>query len=86
MDDKDLKQISVTVKAAILEAVPEMIRAAIELHEKHCDGKAVVLKHEELSKRVNTIEVSSARLVGYMIGAGVFGGGVVLSGVKVLGI
>lgn len=77
MTDTDLQQIQVPLTDFIREVVRE---ATVEAWKEHRVDCPIAIVEERLRK----LELKGAVLVGYMVGAGLFGGGTAAVLVKVL--
>ena len=72
MTDAEIHQIKVPLTEFIREVVRETVAEVWKEHRAECPVPAAMLIVEE---RVRKIELKAATLVGYMVGAGIFGGG-----------
>ena len=72
MTDAESQQIQVPLPQFIREIVKEAVHEAWKEHRRECPTPAGLLVAEE---RIRKIELKGAALIGYMVGAGVFGGG-----------
>lgn len=72
MTDAEIQQIQVPLPQFISAIIRASVAEAWKEHKKECLYPADLVIVEE---RVRQIELKGAALVGYMVGAGVFGGG-----------
>lgn len=97
LTNEDIDRIGDKVALAIKSCVPKMIKEAVHDHVEACSAAAdvkrltnpqhgVEAKIAALGQTVQTSELRFARLVGYMVGAGLLASGSVLAGVRLLGI